>query len=174
MNFVEDWTTKAGQFTSGLLQRVTSIPSDVALYVSCLPAIEQKVLYPCYQAFLQNHKPNLPKLAGQDLEIAQELAAKGICITSLDALNLPCTENFLDAAQTLSDELAQMAELPKYKGKHTLTATAEQLIRPSRHFSVGRAGTIASNRRTLPEVTGSLRWIILLLQYCQWPRSRPP
>jgi hypothetical protein len=128
MNLVEDWTAKAGQFTSGLLQRVASVPSDVALYISCLPAIEQKVLYPHYQTFLQHHKPDLPELSTQDLEIARTLATKGICITSLDALQLPHTDNFLAAAQNLSDELAQMAALPKYKGKHTLTATAEQIM----------------------------------------------
>jgi hypothetical protein len=129
MNLVEGWTAKADQFTSGLLQRVASIPSDVALYFSCLPAIEQKLLYPHYQAFLQNHQPNLPELSTQDLEIAKALATKGICITSLESLNLPLTDNFFAAAQNLSNELAQMAELPKYKGKHTLTATAEQLMR---------------------------------------------
>jgi hypothetical protein len=129
MNLVKDWTAKTGQLTSGLLQRVASVPSDIALYFSCLPVIEQKVLYPHYQSFLQHHKPNLPELSAQDLEIAQALVTKGVCITSLESLNLPLTNNFFAAAQNLSNELAQMAELPKYKGKHTLTATAEQLMR---------------------------------------------
>jgi hypothetical protein len=128
MNF-EAWAAKTDQMTSGLLQRVASVPSDIALYFSCLPLIEQKALYPHYQAFLQQHKPNLPELSTQNLAIVQALEANGIYITSLEALNLPINDTFLAAAQTLSDELDQMAQLPKYKGKHTLTATAEQIMR---------------------------------------------
>jgi hypothetical protein len=117
------------QLTSALLQRVASIPSDIALFFSCLPLIEQQVLYPQYQAFLEQHKPYLPELCAQDLAIAQELETNGISVTSLEALNLPNTDNFLTAAQKLSEELKQIAQSPKSKGKHTLTATAEQIIR---------------------------------------------
>jgi hypothetical protein len=129
MNFFKDWTAKTDQLTSGVLQRVASVPSDIALYFSCLPVIEQKVLCPHYYAFLQHHESNRPELSAQDLQISQTLLTKGLCITSLESLNLPFTDNFFTAAQNLSDELAHMAELPKYKGKHTLTATAEQLMR---------------------------------------------
>jgi hypothetical protein len=116
------------QLASALLQRVASIPSDVALFFSCLPLIEQRVLYPRYQALLEQHKLYLPELCAQDLVIVQELETNGISVTSLEALNLSNTENFFSAAQKISEELAQTAKSPKYKGKHTLTATAEQIM----------------------------------------------
>jgi hypothetical protein len=137
MNLKEGWVTKADQLTSGLLQRVASVPSDIALFFSCLPLIEQKVLYPHYQAFVQQHQPKLPELSTQDLAIAQALEANGVYVTSLEALNLPNTSTFLTAAQKLSDELAEMAQLPKYKGKHTLTATAQQIMHYPDIFSWG-------------------------------------
>jgi hypothetical protein len=117
------------QLASALLQRVASIPSDIALFFSCLPLIEQQVLYPHYQGFLEQHKPYLPELCAQDLAIAQELETNGISVTSLESLDLPDTSNFFTAAQKLSNELAQMAQSPKYEGKHTITANAEQIMR---------------------------------------------
>jgi hypothetical protein len=117
------------KLASALLQRVASIPSDIALFFSCLPSIEQQVLYPHYQSFLEQHKPYLPELCSQDLTIVQELEANGISERSIEALNLPNTEKFFLAAQNLSKELAQMAQSPKFRGKHTLTATSQQIMR---------------------------------------------
>jgi hypothetical protein len=117
------------QLASSLFQRVASIPSDIALVFSGLPVIEQQVLYSYYQAFLEQHKPYLPELCPQDLAIAQELETNGISVTSLEALNLPNTANFITAAQKISEELEQTAQSPKFKCKHTLAATAEQIMR---------------------------------------------
>jgi hypothetical protein len=117
------------QLTSALCQRVISIPSDIALFCSCLPLVEQRFLFPRYQALLEQHQQKLPELSAQDLTIARALEENGLYITSLEALNLPQNDNFFVAAQKLSNELAQMAQSPQYKGKHTLTATAEQIMR---------------------------------------------
>lgn len=129
MNLTEHWPVSPNQLTSALLQRVASVPSEIALFLSCLPVIEQKMLHPHYQAFLQQHQPKLPELSPPDLAIAKELETNGICTTSLEALGLPQTDNFFAAAQQLSVELAQASKSPKYKGDHTLTATADQIMR---------------------------------------------
>jgi hypothetical protein len=129
MNIAERLPVSTNQLTSGFLQRAASVPSEVALFFSCLPIVERGMLYPHYQAFLQQHKDKLPELSAQDLTIAKALEENGLYITSLEDLNLPQNDNFFAAAQKLSDELAQLAQSPKYKGKHTLTATAEQIMR---------------------------------------------
>jgi hypothetical protein len=132
-----DWFVNTDQLVSVLWQRAASVPSEIALYFSCLPLIEQKVLFPRYQASLEQHKSSLPELCSQDLAIAQELETNGISVTSLEALSLPNTDHFFAAAQKLSEELAQEARSPKSKGKHTLTATAAQIMRHSDVFFWG-------------------------------------
>lgn len=49
-------------------------------------------------------------------------------ITSLEALGISNTDHFLASAQKLAQELKQMSAYPLHQGKHTLTATAEQLM----------------------------------------------
>jgi hypothetical protein len=117
------------QLASALLQRVVSIPSNLALFFSCLSLVEQQFLFPHYQALLEQHKPNLPKLSDHDRAIAQEIELNGISITSLEALKLPNTDIFLSAAQKIAEELALIAQSSKAKGKHTLTASAAQITR---------------------------------------------
>jgi hypothetical protein len=137
MHINYDLCMNTDQLASSLFQRAASLPSDIALFFSCLPLIEQQVLFPRYQAFLEQHKSSLPELCPQDLAIAQELETNGISVTSLESLNLPNTASFFDAAQKLSEELALEAHSPKSKGKHTLTATAEQIMRHPEVFLWG-------------------------------------
>lgn len=130
MSLRKDWATSTNElFSSKLLQRLASIPSDLSLSVSCLPSVEQQILYPYYQAFLQRHERYLPTLESSDLAIVRDLELKGIAVTSIDQLNLPDTDNFFAAAKQISDELAQMSQTTEYRGKHTFSATAAQLMR---------------------------------------------
>jgi hypothetical protein len=129
MSLRKDWATSTNElFSSKLLQRLASIPADLSLSVSCLSSVEQQILYPYYQAFLQRHERYLPTLESQDLAIVRDLELKGIAVTSIDRLNLPDTDNFFAAAKQISDELARMSRTNEYRGKHTFSATAVQLM----------------------------------------------
>jgi hypothetical protein len=110
------------------IQQLLSIPSDVAFRISSLNSLEQDVLYPLYQNYLKNHAQNIPILSSEDLKIVQGLEMQGFYITSLDALEIPNTQAFFKAAQAVSLELAEVSKTPLYKGKHTLTATARQIL----------------------------------------------
>jgi len=111
-----------------LLNKVLSLPSDVACKVNSTDWFEQSILLPRYQRLLNQHKEQLPKLNTAELNILEQLEQNGICITSLDALNIPNSQQLLEAAQPITNQLAQQSRSPSHAGKHTLMATAEQLI----------------------------------------------
>jgi hypothetical protein len=110
-------------------QRVLSIPSEVALRIFNSDPVEQNILLPHYHQLVQEHATYLPRLDQEGAKIVAGLEQQGVYLTTLDALGLPDTSQFLDAAQQASAELAQMAQFPCYRGKHTLTGTARQLIK---------------------------------------------
>lgn len=119
----------AYQYFDKLRQRAFSLPSDIALFVSNLQIVEQKILYPRYQESIQVYQPLLSSPTPEETKIVQELEEYGISITNLDDLAIPDSEIFLSAANNISQELKNNAHLPFYIGKHTLTANAEQLMR---------------------------------------------
>ncbi|PZO39594.1 MAG: hypothetical protein DCF19_13490 [Pseudanabaena frigida] len=121
--------SQAFQTFDKLWQRVVSAPSDIALFISNLEIIEQKILYPRYQKFIQEYQPLLNSLRPEENKIVQELEQYGVSITNLEELAIPLSDRFFSAAQKISEELKHNAELPLYKGKHTLTANAEQIMR---------------------------------------------
>ncbi len=112
-----------------LLQRLMSAPSDIALFISNIETIEQKILYPRYQKFIREYKPSLNVLTSEEYKIVQDLENYGVSVSSLEELSIPLTDRFFSAAQKISDELKHNAELPLFEGKHTLTANAEQIMR---------------------------------------------
>jgi hypothetical protein len=111
-----------------LINKVLSLPSDIACEVNSTKWFEQSVLWPRYQGQLAQHKAKLPILHVSDLEIVKELEQEGISITSLDTLNIPGSHSLVEAAQVIAVELAEQSKLPSYVGKHTLMATANQLL----------------------------------------------
>jgi len=121
--------SQAYQSLNKLWQRALSSPSDIALFISNLEVIEQKVLYPRYQKFVQEYQPLLHSPTLEEHKIVQELEQYGISITTLDELKISLSDRFFKAAQNISEELKHNAELPLDKGKHTLTANAEQIMR---------------------------------------------
>lgn len=111
-----------------LLNKVLSIPSDAACKLNSNDLFEQSILLPRYQNLLRQHKEHLPKLGADELNIVEQLEQNGVCITSLDALSIPDSQKLLEAAQPITNELAQQSRAPSHTGKHTLMANADQLL----------------------------------------------
>jgi hypothetical protein len=134
-------------------QRLLSLPADAALWATDTNWLMTQILYPRYQHFLQSHEPQLPAPCTVDQGILQELETSGLAITSLEALGLPNTTAFWSSAQQIAAQLAHQASTPAQSGKHTLTATAEQLMAHPSIFAWGlsqRLLTIAEQYLRLP------------------------
>jgi hypothetical protein len=110
-----------------VINKVSSLPSDTACRVNSTDWVEQSILLPRYQQQLDRHKEHLPKLDASELAIVEQLERECICITSLDALAIPDSQQLLAAAQPITTELARLSHAPSHTGKHTLMATANQL-----------------------------------------------
>ncbi len=116
------------QLADRCLQQGLSLPSDLAFAIANWDTVERGILYPRYQAFLQRYGSHLPLLAPDELNIVEAIRHTGVAVTSLAALQIEQTPAFLAAALAVSQELAEQATWPRYAGKHTLTATAQQLL----------------------------------------------
>jgi hypothetical protein len=111
-----------------IINKIFSVPSDLACWINSTDWFEQRVLFPRYQQWRDRHRAALPILEGTELAIVEQLEREGICITSLDVLQIPDSQQLLDAATPISKELAQLSRAPSHLGKHTLMATATQLL----------------------------------------------
>jgi hypothetical protein len=118
----------AYQLTQRLVNKVLSLPSDIACELHNRDWFEQSFLLPQYQQALSQHKPHLPTLDTAGQAIVDQLEHAGVCLTSLDALALPNTNQLWQAAQQITRELAQQSRQPSHLHKHTLMATADQLM----------------------------------------------
>ncbi|MBD2188317.1 phytanoyl-CoA dioxygenase family protein [Pseudanabaena mucicola] len=112
-----------------LWQRIISIPSDIALFISNLDMVERRILYPRYQKFLQEYQPLINSPLDNEWKIVKELKAYGVAITHLDDLAIPHSDRFLQSAQSVAKELQSATKLPVNLGKHTLNISAEQVMR---------------------------------------------
>jgi len=121
--------SQAYQTIDKLWQRAVSAPSDIALFISNLDVIEQRVLYPRYQRFIQEYQPLLHRPTPEECKIVQELEKNGVAMATLDDLAIPNSDRFFSAAQNISQELKLNAQNPLYAGKHTLNISAEQIMR---------------------------------------------
>lgn len=111
-----------------VINKLLSLPSDIAAKVHSVDWFERSILLPQYQQYLTNYKNHIPELNASELAIAEQIDREGICITSLDTLDIPNTQSLLKAAQQITSELAQQSRSPEHSHKHTLMATAEQLL----------------------------------------------
>ncbi len=114
--------------THRLFNKVLSLPSDITCHLHNTDWFEQSVLLPQYQQRLDQHKTQLPKLDSNELAIVEQLEREGVCITSLEALDIPNSQPLLEAAQQITSELAQQSRSLGHNHKHTLMATADQLM----------------------------------------------
>jgi hypothetical protein len=129
--------SQAYQTLNKLWQRTLSIPSDIALFISNLEFVEDRILRPQYQKSIREYQPLLNSLSPEENRIVQELEQYGIAITTLEELAIPNSDRFFQAAENISQEFKQNTQHPFYKGKHTLTANAEQIMRHPELFLWG-------------------------------------
>jgi len=129
----QNFISQSYQSLDKLLQRAVSVPSDVALFISNLDVVEQKILYPRHQKSIQEYAPLINRPAPETPQIVRnivrDLEQYGISITNLDHLSIPHSDRFLRAAQNISQELKHKSRLPLHLGKHTLNITDEQIMR---------------------------------------------
>jgi hypothetical protein len=111
------------------INKVFSIPSDLACWINSIGWFEQSVLLPRYEQWRDRHKEHLPLLEARSRAIVNQLELEGICITSLAELAIPDTQQMLNAAEPITTALAQLSCAPSHIGKHTLMATADQLLK---------------------------------------------
>jgi hypothetical protein len=109
--------------------KVLSFPSDAACWVNTKDWVEQALLLPRYHQLRDQYKERLPKLATDEQVIVNQLEKEGVFITSLETLAIPKSQQLLEAAEPITEEIAQLARSPVYVGKHTLMANANQLLK---------------------------------------------
>jgi hypothetical protein len=134
------------RITNYLTQSLLSLPSDIAFWVNNLNWVEETFLYPRYQQSRQSylHPPDREPLSSLDQEIITGLMERGLHVTSLEALGLPDTDRFLEAANQLTQELCDRAQDPIHAQTHTLTATAQQLMTHREIFDWGISNRLFS------------------------------
>ncbi len=106
---------------------IVSLPAQVAWRLSKFSFIEKNILYPQYQKALNSHAAQFLDLDDNDKNIVKELERTGICITSLEALGLPHTANFLNDAQSITSALKDKASLASCD-RHEIHASKAQLL----------------------------------------------
>jgi hypothetical protein len=111
-----------------IFNKILSIPSDLACWINSNEWFERAVLLPRYHQSRARHQSALPKLEMSERAIVDRLEREGVCITSLAELEIPDSQQFLDAAAPIASELAQLSHAPSHAGKHTLMATDRQLM----------------------------------------------
>jgi hypothetical protein len=114
--------------TNKVVNKLLSLPSDIACGFNSNDWFEQLILLPRYQNMLRQHKDHLPRIDDNEQNIVDQLEQNGVCITSLDALLIPDSHKLLEAAQPITNELSQQSRSPSHLGKHTLMANADQLL----------------------------------------------
>lgn len=128
---------KATRWSKWRFNQIISLPAQLAWWVSKNPFVEEKLLYPRYQKMLQEHESKLPILDDQESKIVEELKLNGICITSLEALGIPNTEEFFQSAKNLAQELREISLLPESQGQYEILTKPEQLIQHQEVFKWG-------------------------------------
>jgi hypothetical protein len=130
-------SAKVRKWMTWRFNQFISLPSQVAWWASKIPFVEENFLYPRYQKALQEHESKLPILNSMESKIVDELERNGICVTSLEALGIPSTQEFFESAKVLVQELRAISLLPESGGKYEILTTPEQLIEHKEVFKWG-------------------------------------
>ena len=107
--------------------------------VTCLDIawIEENILLPRYHNYLQSYENSLPGIDNLEAKIVQQLDHTGIYITSLEELNIPGTDVFLETTRKMSAELAEIAAINGSKDQSIFYSNPEQLLRYPEVFNWG-------------------------------------
>ncbi|MGQ4649538.1 hypothetical protein [Lyngbya aestuarii] len=156
-------TAKLVKWLTWRFKQIASLPSQMAWNLSKPLFIEKNIFYPRYQKYLEEHYSKLPVLNSMEAQIVEELEEKGICITSLEKLDIPNTAEFLEATKKLSQELTEVSLLPANQSKYEIHATSAQLIKYKDIFQWGlndRLLKIAERYLGLPVAYDGLLFIL--------------
>ncbi|MBE9126806.1 MULTISPECIES: hypothetical protein [unclassified Coleofasciculus] len=97
--------------------------------------LEKIFFYPKYQKYLANFQNQLPLVTGNDGIIVETLKQRGIYITTLESLAIPGTKEFIEAVNSLMEELTKISE--KRTSKFAIESNFGQLIKYPEIFSWG-------------------------------------
>jgi hypothetical protein len=117
-----------------LRKNLAELPNLFAIIASfCLdlPWVETHICQPRYQRALKQHQNNLPTLDGLEQQILLDLQQEGISITSLEALMLAHTRQFLVDAKAISDQLERRAIVQNQQQSLYYALTEDYLRHPS-------------------------------------------
>jgi hypothetical protein len=123
---------KLWQKIYGTVNRLASIPAHLIWILLESALIEKNIFRPRYQKAISAHNvlfsSGLPTLEETEKEIVDALENNGIFMTSLEALNLPGTECFLESAIELGRKLENRASLPALLNHHEVHATLDEFM----------------------------------------------
>ncbi|UPG73233.1 hypothetical protein MVG78_03455 [Roseomonas gilardii subsp. gilardii] len=108
-------------------QHGLSLPSGLAARALRLPWPDRFVEGALARARTA-HLPYLPTLTAPDAALLRSLLRDGVCVTSLEELGLPGTAAMLASATSLTERLAARRHHPDHAHRHTITATAQDLL----------------------------------------------
>ena len=131
--------------------KLKNIVPNFAQYLVNNEVLEKQFFYPRYSKYIENFQGKLPTLSSSDAEIVKELKQNGICVTSLSALEIDDTTKFINAANNLMGEFAEIAQ--KENIGFAIKSNFKQLIKYPEIFRWGLANrllNIASNYIGLP------------------------
>jgi hypothetical protein len=125
--------------TKHFTQSLLSLPSDLIFSMANLDWVENHFLHPNYQDLLQKHsyQASIESLGALDQSIVKGLKQQGLFVTSLEALEIFNTDQFLEAASVLKQEMSDRAQDNLHPHTHTLSATAQQLMAHRKIFDWG-------------------------------------
>ncbi|SUE63402.1 Uncharacterised protein [Roseomonas gilardii subsp. rosea] len=108
-------------------QHGLSLPSELAARTLRLPGPD-RLVEDAWARARAAHLPRLPALSARDAALLRTLLRDGVCVTSLEELGLPGTAAMLASATSLTGRLAARRHHPDHAHRHTVTATAQDLL----------------------------------------------
>jgi hypothetical protein len=112
----------------GIVNRLASVPAYLTWVLLKTALIEQHIFLPRYRRAVAAHEASFSPFEEIEKEIVNALGTHGIYITSLQALNFPDTEHFLDSAIQLARHLKARKVLPTFLDHHEVHATLDEFM----------------------------------------------
>ncbi len=101
------------------------------------PLIEKNLLLPKYHKLIEKHQKDMVALDSVESAIVDQLDRTGICVTSLESLQVTQTPQFLQEANCMLEALVEQASLEMNQGKSMLYCTPKQFLKYPEVFRWG-------------------------------------
>ncbi len=115
-------------------ERLLSIPSELAIRGMHMPLATRRFAVEEARGNAAAPTGISTSLGQFDQAIVERLIQNGVCVTSLDALAFPDTGGMFEDAMSVAGALIERGRFAPTTGKHTLTATADDLLARMRVF----------------------------------------